>query len=83
MNRRDFLKSGIGAFSLAMLGRRKAGAAGVEMAPSPSPVDLGPVITDCAFRACPSEHGRTAAQTIRIVAAGWCIFGKQCYINKY
>ena len=61
MNRRDFLKSGIGAFSLAMLGRRKAGAAGVEMAPSPSPVDLGPVITDCAFRACPSEHGRTAA----------------------
>ena len=60
MNRRDFLRTGLGAFSLAALGGGRAFAAGTETA-GDSPVDLGPVIKDCALRACPSVKGRTAA----------------------
>lgn len=59
MDRRSFLKSGMGALSFAVLSRG-ASAAGTEMEAG-APVDLGPVIKDRVLRAGSAVGGRTAA----------------------
>ena len=56
MNRRDFLRAGFGAATLAAAPRRMF-AAGAEMS-NGAPVDLGPTITDFEVRTSTLQKGR-------------------------